>query len=65
MTEFRRFRGTIIVEVLDPIAPGLSKEEFTLQLQQSIETAAARLVVEGERELARNGVKQASLAPSS
>jgi hypothetical protein len=34
-------------------------------LQQSIEAATARLIVEGERELARNGVRQASLAPSS
>jgi 1-acyl-sn-glycerol-3-phosphate acyltransferase len=62
---FRRFPGTIIVEVLAPIAPGLSKEDFAERLQQSIETATARLVADGERELARNGVKQASLAPSS
>jgi len=62
---FRRFPGTIIVEVLDPIAPGLTKEDFGARLQQSIETATARLIAEGERELARNGVKQASLAPSS
>jgi 1-acyl-sn-glycerol-3-phosphate acyltransferase len=62
---FRRFPGTILVEVLDPIAPGLSKEDFAARLQQSIETATARLVAEGERELARNGVKQASLASSS
>ena len=62
---FRRFPGTIIVEVLDPIAPGLSKEDFGARLQQSIETATARLIAEGERELTRNGVKQPSLAPSS
>jgi len=62
---FRRFPGTIIVEVLDPIAPGLDKESFAARLQQTIETATARLVAEGERELARNGGKQASLAPSS
>jgi 1-acyl-sn-glycerol-3-phosphate acyltransferase len=62
---FRRFPGTVIVEVLDPIAPGLDKEDFTAKLQQTIETATARLVAEGERELARNGFKQASLAPLS
>ena len=62
---FRRFPGTIVVEMLDPIAPGLTKEDFAARLQESIETATARLVAEGERELARNGVKQASLAPSS
>jgi 1-acyl-sn-glycerol-3-phosphate acyltransferase len=61
---FRRFPGTVIVEVLDPIAPGLSKEDFAAKLQQTIETATARLITEGERELARNGIKQASLAPS-
>jgi 1-acyl-sn-glycerol-3-phosphate acyltransferase len=62
---FRRFPGTVIVEVLDPIAPGLSKEDFPARLQQTIETATARLIAEGERELARNGIKQASLAASS
>jgi 1-acyl-sn-glycerol-3-phosphate acyltransferase len=62
---FRRFPGTIVVELLDPIAPGLSKEDFAARLQQSIEAATARLIAEGERELARNGIKQASLAPSS
>jgi len=61
---FRRFPGTVIVEVLDPIAPGLDKQDFAAKLEQAIETATARLVAEGERELARNGFKQASLAPS-
>ena len=42
-----------MVEVLDPIAPGLDKEDFAAKLQQTIETATARLVAEGERELAR------------
>ena len=62
---FRRFPGTVVVEILDSIAPGLTKEDFAARLQQSIETATARLVAEGERELARNGVRHASLAPSS
>ena len=49
----RRYPGTIVVEVLDPIAPGLVKQAFADLLQQGIETATARLVAEGERELAR------------
>ena len=61
----RRYPGTIRVEVLDPIPGGLDKEEFFERLQQSIETASARLVAEGERELAKNGIKDATLAPSS
>jgi 1-acyl-sn-glycerol-3-phosphate acyltransferase len=62
---FRRYPGTVVVEVLDPIAPGLDKEAFAEALKQAIETATARLVAEGERELARNGVKRTSLSPSA
>jgi 1-acyl-sn-glycerol-3-phosphate acyltransferase len=42
-----RYPGTIIVEVLDPIAPGLDRETFFTRLQNSIEEASARLVAEG------------------
>jgi 1-acyl-sn-glycerol-3-phosphate acyltransferase len=48
---FRRYPGTIVAEFLDPIAPGLDKQVFAERLQQTIETATARLVAEGEREL--------------
>lgn len=50
-----RFPGTIIVEFLPPIAPGLDKETFSRRLQADIETATARLVAEGEAELVRLG----------
>ena len=43
---FLRFPGTVIVEVLDPIPPGLPKDEFFARLQQVMETATARLIVE-------------------
>jgi 1-acyl-sn-glycerol-3-phosphate acyltransferase len=46
---FRRYPGTIVVEVLDPIAPGLDKKVFTQRLQDVIESATARLVTEGGR----------------
>jgi 1-acyl-sn-glycerol-3-phosphate acyltransferase len=62
---FRRYPGTVIVEVLDPIAPGLSRQQFADELQRRIETATARLIAEGERELVKNGIRSASLAPSS
>ena len=39
-------RGTIVVEFLDPIPPGLPKAEFLERLIGSIETASARLLVE-------------------
>ena len=43
---FRRFPGTIVVEILDPIAPGLDKQVFFQQLQAAIESATARLIAE-------------------
>jgi 1-acyl-sn-glycerol-3-phosphate acyltransferase len=42
----RRFPGTIVVEVLDPIAPGLERELFFSRLQNVIETASTRLLQE-------------------
>jgi 1-acyl-sn-glycerol-3-phosphate acyltransferase len=50
---FRRYPGTVRVEILDPIAPGLGKEEFLARIERTIEEATARLVAEGERELGR------------
>ena len=49
-----RMPGTIVVEVLDPIPAGLDKEVFMARLQNDIETATARLIAEGEREIARH-----------
>lgn len=49
---FVRMPGTIVVEFLDPIAPGLDKQVFFERLQSEIEGATARLVAEGERQLA-------------
>jgi 1-acyl-sn-glycerol-3-phosphate acyltransferase len=49
---FLRYPGTITVEVLDPIAPGLPVEAFFARLEGEIEIATARLVAEagGARE---------------
>jgi 1-acyl-sn-glycerol-3-phosphate acyltransferase len=44
---FRRFPGTITVEFLDPIPPGLERGEFFAKLQNEIEAATARLLAEG------------------
>ena len=41
-----RFPGTILVEVLDPIAPGLDSRAFLARLQSALEEATARLVQE-------------------
>ena len=44
---FLRMPGTVIVEMLDPIAPGLDKDAFFERLRNEIETATARLIAEG------------------
>ena len=45
-----RRAGTIVVEFLDPIPPGLPKDEFLKRLIASIETASMRLFEEAEAE---------------
>jgi 1-acyl-sn-glycerol-3-phosphate acyltransferase len=42
-----RYPGTVLVEVLDPIPPGLGRREFFTRLQNVLEEATARLVAEG------------------
>jgi len=44
-----RYPGTIVVEVLDPIPPGLDRDVFFPRLQSTIEEATARLVAEARR----------------
>jgi 1-acyl-sn-glycerol-3-phosphate acyltransferase len=41
-----RFPGTILVEVLDPIPPGLDSRAFLARLQTAIEEASTRLLRE-------------------
>ncbi len=41
-----RFPGTVLVEVLDPIAPGLDTRTFLSRLQNVLEDATARLIGE-------------------
>lgn len=40
--------GTVVVEILDPIPPGLDKKAFIARLQDEIESATARLVAEAQ-----------------
>ena len=49
--KFLRYPGTIVLEVLDPIPPGLDRETFAARLQHDIEAATARLIAEAEREM--------------
>lgn len=47
----RRIPGTVVVEILDPIGPGLGKNEFFERLQNGIESATARLIEQGRCEI--------------
>lgn len=47
---FLRRPGTIRVEILDPIPPGLSRRVFFRRLEREIEAATARLLEEGARD---------------
>jgi 1-acyl-sn-glycerol-3-phosphate acyltransferase len=50
---FMRYPGTIIVEFLDIIPPGLSRDEFLARVSEAIEAASAKLIAEGRLERAR------------
>jgi 1-acyl-sn-glycerol-3-phosphate acyltransferase len=50
----RRFPGTVVAEILDPIPPGLDKDTFFARLQGDIETATARLIAEGRAKMGAN-----------
>lgn len=49
---FLKKRGTIVVEFLPAIPPGLKRPEFMNELQTRIEAATAALVAEGRKQLA-------------
>ncbi|MGE0753003.1 MAG: lysophospholipid acyltransferase family protein [Variibacter sp.] len=51
---FVRYPGTIVVEILDPIAPGLDARTFFECLQSGIEGATARLMEEARRSTQRD-----------
>lgn len=46
---FTKRQGTVILEFLETIPPGINRKSFMRQLENSIETATVRLVEEGEQ----------------
>jgi len=44
--QFLRHPGTIVVEILEPIAPGMPRKPFAAMLEERIEAATAELVAE-------------------
>ena len=48
--------GTAVIEMLDPIPPGLPRLEFQALVQARIEAASNTLLAEGRAELAAQGL---------
>ncbi|CCQ74746.1 1-acyl-sn-glycerol-3-phosphate acyltransferase [Magnetospira sp. QH-2] len=58
---FLRYPGTITMEILPPMPKGLKRREFMAELEQRIETATDRLMVESGRPLpVDNGGEQSA-----
>ena len=47
---FLRYPGTLVVEFLTPLPPGLSRDEFIARVRGAIEDATDRIVADGQRE---------------
>jgi 1-acyl-sn-glycerol-3-phosphate acyltransferase len=50
---FMRYPGTLVVEFLDPLPPGLPRDEFMARLRDQIETATNRIVEAARAEQAQ------------
>ncbi len=50
---FMRYPGTIVIEFLDPLPPGLKRDEFLTRMSSAIEAATDRIVQDGRDEQAR------------
>ncbi|MFD2233612.1 lysophospholipid acyltransferase family protein [Phaeospirillum tilakii] len=55
----RKYPGTLTIEILPPIAPGLDRRAFMAELEQRIETASDRLVAEARHALSERGIAAA------
>nr|WP_255684101.1 MULTISPECIES: lysophospholipid acyltransferase family protein [unclassified Xanthobacter] len=66
---FIKRAGTIRVDILPPIAPGLGRAAFMARLESDIETASTRLLEEGLRELGERAppelLREAASSPLS
>ncbi len=47
---FMRYPGTLVVEFLDPIPPGLKRDEFLRRVESAIEDATNRIVAAAQTE---------------
>jgi 1-acyl-sn-glycerol-3-phosphate acyltransferase len=50
---FMRYPGTLVVEFLDPLPPGLSRDDFIDRVRDAIEGATDRIVTDAREEQAK------------
>ncbi|HOZ26191.1 MAG TPA: lysophospholipid acyltransferase family protein [Hyphomonadaceae bacterium] len=62
--DFKKYPGPAVIEFLDPIPPGLGKDEFLERLGGAIRSNTDRLVAEGREWDAANGLKREPDRPS-
>jgi 1-acyl-sn-glycerol-3-phosphate acyltransferase len=62
--DFQKFPGPAVIEFLDPIMPGLGKDEFLKLLEERIETNTNRLLEEGRAWDRANDVERPAPAPA-
>jgi 1-acyl-sn-glycerol-3-phosphate acyltransferase len=61
---FMRYPGTLVVEFLDPLPPGLKRHEFIERIRTVIEEATGRLVETARKEQAELFGRVPSTTPS-
>jgi 1-acyl-sn-glycerol-3-phosphate acyltransferase len=61
---FLRRPGTMVIEILDPIAPGLPRDAFHEEVKAAIEAGCDRLLAEARRELGETGLSGLEAAGS-
>ena len=57
--DYAKYPGPAVIEFLDPIPPGLGKDEFLEQLGGAIRSNTDRLIAEGREWDKANGVERA------
>jgi 1-acyl-sn-glycerol-3-phosphate acyltransferase len=63
--DFQKFPGPAVIEFLEPIMPGLGKDEFIKHLEERIETNTSRLLDEGRAWDRANDVERPARAAST
>ncbi len=62
--DFKKYPGPAVIEFLDPIPPGLGKDEFLKRMGGAIIASTDKLVAEGREWDAANGLKRLPDRPS-